>query len=144
LGEESVAENQERRKTILVVDDFPDWRVTLRGILEDEGLNCICASTASDAIQIAVAERPDLVLTDVRFDESDEDNAAGILILSELKRKEVTKRIPVIVFTGYASVGLVRDAFALGASAVVEKSDVGSSLIEAVQRALLNAELGIL
>ena len=136
-------EVRKRRKTILVVDDLIDWCRSISGILEDAGLNCICTDNRLDAVKIAIVERPDLVLSDVRLSESDESNEDGVVILREIKRIEATKGIPVILFTGYARAELVRDAYALGASAFVEKSDV-LRLVEIARQTLLNAGLGIL
>lgn len=142
MGEEAT---QKRRRKILVVEDQSEVYETLCRRLEENGYGCVVATSGVDAVAKAVSEHPDLVLSDVRLNASDENNRDGIWVLGELKRVEATKGIPVIVMTGYGTIDTVRMGFALGASRFIEKGPgYISNLIGAIQEALLNAELGIL
>jgi CheY-like chemotaxis protein len=52
---------------ILVVDDMPETRRLMRRVLERDGLDVIEATTGEQALDRIVAERPDLVVLDLRL-----------------------------------------------------------------------------
>ena len=52
-------------KTILVVDDEKDIRISLTGILEDEGYQVMTAASGVEALECARQDLPDLVLLDI-------------------------------------------------------------------------------
>jgi two-component system KDP operon response regulator KdpE len=79
------------RKTILVVDDEPQIRRVLRHTLADDGTRVIEAATAREAIDLAAAERPDLIILDLGLPDGSGEEAcrqirgwseAPILVLS--------------------------------------------------------------
>jgi two-component system, OmpR family, KDP operon response regulator KdpE len=53
--------------TILVVDDEPQIRRVLRATLSSNGYEVIEAKSGQEAVEMAVAERPDLILLDVNM-----------------------------------------------------------------------------
>jgi two-component system KDP operon response regulator KdpE len=54
-----------RARALLIVDDEPDIRLTIRSALEDMAVNVYEAATGTEAIDIAAAERPDVILLDL-------------------------------------------------------------------------------
>ena len=79
------------RKTVLVVDDEPQIRRVLRNALGEDGTRVIEAATAQEGLDLAAAERPDLIVLDLGLpDGSGEDlcrqirgwSQAPILVLS--------------------------------------------------------------
>src|SRR6185312_4456249 len=79
------------RKTILVVDDERQIRRVVQHALEDDGTRVLEAATAREGLDIAAAERPDLIVLDLGLpDGSGEDvcrelrgwTQAPILVLS--------------------------------------------------------------
>lgn len=79
------------RKTILVVDDEPQIRRVVKHALEEDGSRVIEAATAREGLDLAAAERPDLIVLDLGLpDGSGEDvcrelrgwTQAPILVLS--------------------------------------------------------------
>ena len=93
---------------VLIVDDLPDVRATLSGLLADEGFNVRLASSSVEALQTLDAERFHVAVLDVRLDEADEDNQDGLLLMHEIKQKDPT--VAIIILTGYASVRIVQEA----------------------------------
>ena len=93
---------------ILVVDDLPDVRKTLSGLLSDEGYEVRSASSRTEALQLLDAEHFHVAVLDVRLDESDEGNQEGLLLMHEVRRKD--PKIAIIILTGYANVEMVREA----------------------------------
>jgi len=55
----------EKMKTILVVDDEPDVRDTIKIILEKKGYRVITAIDRGDCLDILREEKPDLILLDI-------------------------------------------------------------------------------
>ncbi len=93
---------------ILVVDDLPDWRATLSGILLDEGYEVRVAGDCGEALRLLEIERFHIAILDVRLDEADEDNLDGLLLMHEIKKRDPT--IVIIILTGYyVSVKIVQE-----------------------------------
>lgn len=85
----------DRFPKILIVDDLPDARRLLRRILQSQGNYMVFeAASGQEALQLANAERPDLILLDLMMPEID-----GFAVLDGLKANPVTSPIPVIVVT---------------------------------------------
>lgn len=78
---------------ILVVDDIPTNITILTEILMSD-YNMVCATNGVDAIKIAAASNPDLILLDIMMPEMD-----GYDVCRKLKSQESTKDIPVIFLT---------------------------------------------
>jgi|GEM_PF-2091865 len=93
---------------ILVVDDLPDVRSTVGGILRDEGYLTRAASSREEALAILENERFHIAVLDVRLDESDEDNREGMELLQQINKSDPA--ITVIMLTGYADAEMVREA----------------------------------
>lgn len=123
---------------ILVVDDLPDWRATLSGILLDEGYEVCAAGDRQEALRLLETERFHLAVLDVRLDEADEDNREGLELMRQIKAYDPTTAV--IILTGYADVRMVQDALRPQANGLpfaysfVEKPN-SQELIEFVQRA---------
>jgi len=123
---------------ILLVDDLPDVRTTLSGLLLDEGYDVRSVSSRAEALQMLDAERFDVAVLDVRLDESDEDNQDGLLLMHEIRQKAPT--VAIIILTGYADVKIVREALQPDREGVapafgfLEKSEI-DQLVEYVNRA---------
>ena len=111
-------------QTVLVVDDEPSIRRFLRHILESEGFLVIESRSGEDAVQIARREKPSLVLLDLVLPDID-----GFEVLSRLKEREETKRIPVIILS------IIEDeerCFRLGASDYLPKPINRERLVQRV------------
>jgi len=107
---------------LLFVDDDADLRRVMQIRLRACGVDVRTASTAMQALWIAMKETPDVIITDYHMPEG-----SGQYLLGRLRGTPLLKDIPVILMTG-ASAGMSRD-FALerrflgeyGASAFLSK-----------------------
>jgi len=80
--------------TILIVDDEETNLYALRLILESKGYRCLEASSGPEAIQIAAAATPEVVLLDIHMPEMD-----GYEVCRRLKADARTESIPIIFLT---------------------------------------------
>jgi DNA-binding response OmpR family regulator len=82
---------------ILVVEDDPDIRLTLEQNLGDAGYVVCATGTASEALRLATASRPDLVLLDLML-----PDRPGTEVCRVLRANPVTRTVPVIMVTARA------------------------------------------
>ncbi len=86
------------KKKILIVDDEMDVRLVLEKSLAAEGYSVITARNGFDALSLAKAECPDLIILDrVLGDMPGEEVAA------KLKEDDKTKNIPIIFLSALFS-----------------------------------------
>src|SRR4051794_32241742 len=76
---------------ILVVDDNAPLRYALARTLRQHGFQVLEVATGEDALRLAPAERPDLVLLDVNL-----PDIPGFDVARRLKDGERTKNIPIL------------------------------------------------
>lgn len=79
---------------VLVVDGIARNRRLLEASLASEYFNVLIARSGPEAIALALAERPDLVLLDVALGDSD-----GVEVCRRLKSQPETAHIPVVMLT---------------------------------------------
>ncbi len=79
---------------ILVVDDEPDITALVAYHLAKEGYRVTTAPNGRDALRAAREERPDLVVLDLML-----PGVSGYDVLAELRRREETKELGVILLT---------------------------------------------
>lgn len=79
---------------ILIVDDDPLVRETIRDYVEHLGYRVRDASSAEDALGLIAQELPDLILLDVRM-----PGITGIELCRQLKSDQTTHLIPVVLLT---------------------------------------------
>ncbi len=79
---------------VLIVDDRPENLLTLEGILENESLNIIKASSGNEALAIMLEHNISLVLMDVQMPGMD-----GFEVAEIMRSSERTKFIPIIFIT---------------------------------------------
>lgn len=82
---------------LLIVDDEPENIELLTRRLTRRGFAVVSALTAEEGLALAVAERPDAILMDIKMPVID-----GFEATRRLKAREETRRIPVIALTAHA------------------------------------------
>jgi DNA-binding NtrC family response regulator len=126
----------EKRK-VLIVDDEPGVRESVRMVLKDQ-YDPVLASSGEEALEMLASVRPDLVLLDVLMPGLD-----GLVVLERIKEQD--QRVPVLMLTATKTVKTAVTAMKLGAFDYVTKPfDVEELLIiveRATRDAARNAEL---
>lgn len=100
--------------TILVAEDHLDSRDALRALLEAFGYRVLEAVNGREAVEVALAHRPDLILMDIMMPELD-----GFEATRELRRHDATSTTPIIAVT--AMEGAHQLAIQAGANDYVRK-----------------------
>ncbi|MFO7893373.1 MAG: sigma-54 dependent transcriptional regulator [Longimicrobiales bacterium] len=114
---------------ILVVDDEPNIRRMLRGLLEDEGYRVTEAEDGGAGVERAVTEDPDAVLMDLAMPRTD-----GITALQQLADR--VPDLPVVMMSGRATLGDAVEATRLGAFHFLEKPLTPESVLATVSGAV--------
>ena len=96
---------------IMVVDDDPGMRLTLVGIIEDEGYEVFGAEDGYRAIELAEETSFALIFMDIRM-----PGLNGVETYREIKK--INPRSVVVMLTGFSVESLVKEALKEGAYAV--------------------------
>ena len=121
---------------ILIVDDEPDIRMLVDGILRDEGYETRQAGNSDAAIAAFRARRPSLVILDVWLQGSRLD---GLGILQALQSEEPV--VPVVMISGHGNIETAVTAIQHGAYDFIEKPFQSDRLLLVIKRALEAAHL---
>jgi two-component system, cell cycle response regulator len=116
-------------KKILIADDSTVFRTLEAAFLLQRGYTVMHAADGAQAVRLAYAEKPDLILLDVQMPVMD-----GVSVLATLKNNPSTRHIPIIVIT---TIGREKDRDILlrgGADDFASKPIDGSDLVAKVQR----------
>lgn len=121
---------------ILIVDDEPDIRMLIEGVLEDEGYAVRQAGDSDGAIAAFRMRRPSLVILDVWLQGSRLD---GLGILQAIHAEE--PHVPVVMISGHGTIETAVTAIQHGAYDFIEKPFKSDRLLLIVRRALEAARL---
>ena len=116
---------------ILVIDDDEAISKIVRPILLSHGFSVLTANTGEDGLQIATAQKPDLILLDVIL-----PGLKGREVCQKLKENPETKDIPIVFLTAKDSPEDVQAEIDVGAAAHLTKPVNAKTLIETVQNIL--------
>jgi two-component system, NtrC family, nitrogen regulation response regulator NtrX len=119
---------------ILVVDDEPAIRDSLRMILEYEDYQFLGAASGQEAVAAVQKERPDLVMLDIKMPGMD-----GIEVLRKLHALDPT--LPIVMISGHGTHATAFEASKSGAFDYIEKPLSSERVILTLQNALRQSEL---
>jgi signal transduction histidine kinase len=101
---------------VLIVEDSPDTLLLLSTIFRREGAVVTTASSAAEALSVAVTNRPHLIISDIGMPDVD-----GFQLLEQLRLLPGLGEVPAIAVSGYASEEDRERALAVGYLALVAK-----------------------
>ena len=103
-------------KRILIVEDNDTDVRLLNDILETRGYNILQTGDGLEAIDLALVNRPDLILLDIQL-----PDISGLEVARRLKGDERSRRIPIIAVTAFAMAWHEREALDSGCDAYIAK-----------------------
>jgi putative two-component system response regulator len=125
---------------VLVADDYEPTLLGLCALLEAAGHTVHTARNGTDALRIAAAERPDVVLLDVVM-----PGMSGTEVCGELKQASATRFTPVVLISGSGDRGNRLAGRAAGAddflSKPVDVDELGARVESAIRLKRLTDEL---
>jgi DNA-binding response OmpR family regulator len=124
-----------KQEKVLIVDDEPDVREVLSGILEDAGYEVLTAASGKEALDKLLQsgnQVPHLILLDIMMPELN-----GFQVLEQVREHF---DIPVIMLTAKQEVTSVRDGLILGADDYVRKPFHTRELLARIQAKLRRRE----
>jgi twitching motility protein PilT len=110
------------------VDDEPAVRHVAAKWLERAGYACREAGSAAEAVQVLQLDAADVAIVDLRMPDQD-----GLVLARALRRHH--PRTAIVMMTGVADFGSVRDAMRAGATDYLVKPVDAPTLVAAVERA---------
>jgi len=87
-------------KRILVVEDNEKNMYLMRYILKSAGYGVIEAGSGEEGVELAIKEKPDLVIMDIQLPGID-----GLEATRRIRESEAGGKIPIIAVTSYAMAG---------------------------------------
>ena len=122
--------------TVLIADDEPAIRRSLREILEFEGYDVVEAVDGDEALEKGQGGGLDLILLDIKMPKRD-----GMEVLQALYDGEST--VPVVMISGHGNVDTAVEATQLGAVDFLEKPPDLNRLLVTVRGALDRGQLQV-
>ena len=103
-------------KRILVVEDNAENMYLIRFILENSGFSVIEACSGLSGIDLAIKERPDLILMDIQLPDIN-----GLETTRRIRASKGNENLPIIALTSYAMPGDRQKALDAGCKGYIEK-----------------------
>jgi two-component system, LuxR family, response regulator FixJ len=125
----SLASGARPAAAICIVDDDEVVRDSLRAVLESRSYSVTDFGSGADLLASGAAAQVDCLVLDVHMPEM-----TGIDVLRELVARGI--HTPVILISGRSDAGVVAQAKALGAIALLDKPVGHAALFDAIRRAI--------
>ncbi|HLL75852.1 MAG TPA: response regulator [Pyrinomonadaceae bacterium] len=116
---------------LMVVDDTPDNLILISLHLQQAGYRVITASNGEEAVKLAAASRPDLILMDIGMPTLD-----GLGATRQLRENPSLKDVRVIALTAFSTDGFRRAAYDAGIDGYLTKPVDFDRLTNLIRRLL--------
>jgi len=103
-------------KRILVIEDNETNIYLIGFILKKNGYEAIEARTGEEGVELAMKDKPDLILMDIQLPGID-----GLETTKRIRKLEVDRKTPIIALTSYAMTGDREKSLAAGCTGYIEK-----------------------
>ena len=114
--------------SILIADDQQDVLDALRLLLKGHGYSIETVNSPAEVLQAVARSSFDLLLMDLNYARDTTSGSEGLDVLSKLREMEDSP--PIVVMTGWATVGLAVGAMQYGVGDFVEKPWTNTRLLE--------------
>ncbi len=114
-------------KRILIVEDNDLSLMLLNDLLKVQGYEIFKTSEGLEAINLARDKQPDLILMDIKL-----PDICGLDVTRRLKQDDLTKSIPIIAVTAFATPGDETKALESGCDGYITKPVAIQSLLRTI------------
>lgn len=121
---------------ILIAEDSPTQAEHLKYLLEKYHYNVVVAKDGKEALEMIIQHKPSMVITDIVM-----PNMNGYELCKEIKSREKTMNIPVILLTSFTRSEDVMEGISCGADNFLTKPFREEYLISHIEQILLNREM---
>jgi sigma-B regulation protein RsbU (phosphoserine phosphatase) len=125
-------EIQPIQQRILIADDQQDILDALRLLLKGHGYTTQSVTSPFDLLEALASNEFDLLLMDLNYARDTTSGQEGLDLLARLQKNENLP--PVVVMTGWATVGLAVEAMQRGVADFVEKPWTNTRLLEILRK----------
>lgn len=132
IAPELEIESQTVQPRILIADDQRDVLEALRLLLKGHGFVMETVSSPADLLAALASREFDVILMDLNYARDTTSGREGLDVLGHLRQVEDAP--PVVVMTGWATVGLAVEAMQYGVGDFVEKPWSNTRLLEILQK----------
>jgi len=129
---ETPAEVRTMQSRILIADDQPDVLRALCLLLKGHGYTTETVTSPSDLLEALGRAEFDLLLMDLNYARDTTSGREGLDLLARLKALDGVP--PIVVMTGWATVGIAVEAMQRGVTDFVEKPWTNSQLLEVLSK----------
>lgn len=116
---------------VLVVDDEIDTLNLLRTLLDIAGYEPITTLNSVEAITLAEAEKPDVLLLDIMMPDLD-----GFTLCQMMRANEATQHLPIVFVTAYTALDLEERRKEAGADLLISKPIDMDILVKTISKAI--------
>ena len=114
---------------ILIVEDNEKNMYLISFILKKGGYEVTEATTGEEGVEVAIKEKPDLILMDIQLPGID-----GLEATKRIRESRTNGNIPIIALTSYAMTGDRERALAAGCTSYIEKPIVPETFIAEIKK----------
>ncbi len=118
-------------KRILVVEDNETNMYLIRFIFEKSGYEVIEAREGAAGVELAIKEKPDLIIMDIQLPDID-----GLEATKRIRASEADDDIPIIALTSFAMAGDRERAMTAGCTGYIEKPINPDTFIAEIEKYL--------
>ena len=123
-------------KSVLIIEDNTDIRENTAEILDMAGYKTFAAENGKKGVELALKEKPDLIVCDIMMPELD-----GYGVLHLLRKNPETQAIPFIFLTAKTERTDLRKGMEMGADDYITKPFEDIELLNAIEVRLKKAEI---
>jgi CheY-like chemotaxis protein len=116
IGAEMISGYGPLKKSVMVVEDFEDNRYMMRRLLEMCGYEVLEAVNGEEAVEMALKERPGLILMDLSLPLLD-----GLAATRKIREHWELREVPIVAVSAHDTADFHADALAAGCNDYVTK-----------------------
>jgi len=113
---------------ILIVDDDDLNREVMEAFLSLNGYAVLITGSGKRAVELSTAQLPDLIVLDMRL-----PDMSGIEVCQDLRRRDKTNLIPILMITGLSDPEVRRQALSAGVNQFMQRPFDGDDFVKAVE-----------